>query len=38
MRPATEDLTRWLDRHSRRHLADLPDQWRDFNKAEPFWI
>jgi CHAD domain-containing protein len=37
MRDAVKAFTEWLDRGTRRRLAELPDRWREFEKVEPFW-
>jgi CHAD domain-containing protein len=37
MKTATKGLSQWLERHVRRRADGLPDQWREFEKAKPFW-
>jgi triphosphatase len=37
MKVAAKGLNQWLERHARHRTNDLPDQWREFEKAKPFW-
>jgi triphosphatase len=37
IKSAAKGLNQWLERHVRRRADDLPDQWREFEKAKPFW-
>jgi triphosphatase len=37
LKPAAKGLSQWLERHIQRRMGDLPDQWREFEKAKPFW-
>jgi hypothetical protein len=37
MKAAAKGLSQRLERHIRRRTGDLPDRWREFEKAKPFW-
>jgi triphosphatase len=37
MKTASKRLIQWLEHHVRRRAEDLPGQWREFEKAKPFW-
>jgi len=37
VKSAAKGLNQWLERHARRRMDDLPNQWREFEKAKPFW-